>query len=146
MVNAFGEILQRLPDPKFQFVRAVGNKIIDSACDSYSGKVLKYLNKQGPIYIRPISEIKNLTNIDDLSDECSSGNEETIKMDSDDDVLLVSAFDLPKASSSTKITISDETLPQDNGIWTTRSINEQSFSKQSKAASTSKIPSHISEC
>ena len=92
MASAFGEKLQSLPDPKFHFVRAVGNKIIDPACYSYSEKVLKYLNKQGPIYIRAVSEIENLTNIDDLSDECSTENEETLKIDSDDHVLLVSAF------------------------------------------------------
>ena len=102
MVNAFGEKLNGLPDPKFHFVRAVGNKIIDPACDSYSGKVLKYLNKQGPIYIRAVSEIKNVTNIDDLSDESSTENEETLKMDSDDDVLLISAFDFPMHSGTNR--------------------------------------------
>ena len=77
-------------------------KIIDPACDSYSGKVLKYLKKQGPIYIREVSEIKNLTNRDDLSDESSNENEDTLKMDSDDDVPLVSAFDFPMHSSTTR--------------------------------------------
>ena len=80
MPSAFGEKLQGLPDPKFDIVRAVGNKIIDPACDSYNGKVLKYLNKQGPIYIGEVSEIKNLTNIDDLSDGSSTENKETLKL------------------------------------------------------------------
>ena len=92
MPNAFGEKLQGLPDPKFDFVGAVGNKIIDLACDSYSGKVLKYLNKQGPIYIGEVSEIKNLTNIDDLSDESSTENKETLKIDCHDNVLLICMY------------------------------------------------------
>ena len=52
MIEAFGDKLRDLPEPKFKFVRAVGNKLIDPSCATYSGKVLKYLNKQGPIYVR----------------------------------------------------------------------------------------------
>ena len=44
-------------EPKFKFVRAVGNKIIDPSCQTYSGKVLKYLNKQGQIYVQAVSAI-----------------------------------------------------------------------------------------
>ena len=41
IIDAFGEKLKDLPEPKFKFVRAVGNKIIDPSCQTYSGKVLK---------------------------------------------------------------------------------------------------------
>ena len=57
IIDAFGEKLKDLPEPKFKFVRAVGNKIIDPSCQTYSGKVLKYLNKQGQIYVRAVSAI-----------------------------------------------------------------------------------------
>ena len=74
--------------------------MIDPACESYNGKVLKYLNKQGPIYIRAVSAIRSMEIWQpDMSDDDSSvRGEDDIKegkfaMVSDDDVLLVSAFD-----------------------------------------------------
>ena len=57
MMNAFGEKLRNLPEPKFKFVRAVENKIVDPSCETYTGKVLKYLNKQRPIYACAVSAI-----------------------------------------------------------------------------------------
>ena len=51
MIEAFCDKLRDLLEPKFKFVRTVGNKLIDPSCATYSGKVLKYLNKQGPIYV-----------------------------------------------------------------------------------------------
>ena len=39
MNNAFEEKLRDVRVPKFTFVRAVGNKVIDPACESYNGNV-----------------------------------------------------------------------------------------------------------
>lgn len=90
IIDAFGEKLKDLPEPKFKFVRAVGNKIIDPSCQTYSGKVLIYLNKQGPIYVRAVSAISE----QDLSDE------ENFYMDSDEEILVISAFEQKGISSN----------------------------------------------
>ena len=90
IIDAFGEKLKDLPEPKFKLVRAVGNKIIDPFCQTYSGKVLKYLNKQGPIYVCAVSAISE----QDLSDE------ENFYMDSDEDILMISAFEQKGISSN----------------------------------------------
>jgi hypothetical protein len=55
----FEKKISGFSEPKFHFVRAVGNKIIDPGCQSYDGKVIKYLSKQGPIYIRATQKISS---------------------------------------------------------------------------------------
>lgn len=72
MITAFNENFKDLPEPKFKFMRAVGNKIIDPACENYNGKVLKYLNKQGPVYIRAVSAISLKLSQQDASDDSSN--------------------------------------------------------------------------
>ena len=75
--NIFEEKIVSLPEPKFHFVRAVGNKIIDPGCRSYDGKVIKYLSKQGPIYVRATKDIPSGLHIqhdqnEHISDENNS--------------------------------------------------------------------------
>lgn len=57
----FATIFQRklnsLPEPKFDFVRAIGNKIIPVPVGPFTGKLLKYIAKQGAIYIRAKSDV-----------------------------------------------------------------------------------------
>ena len=72
---AFAEKLTDLPEPKFHFVRAVGNTIIDSNCETYNGKVIKYLNKQGPVYIRSVDKIGSFRLCDDPSSDSSDNCE-----------------------------------------------------------------------
>ena len=75
----FAEKIAGLSEPKFNFVRAVGNKIIDPGCQSYDGKVVKYLSKQGPIYIRATKHIPSGLKIihgnDRTSDESNSDDD-----------------------------------------------------------------------
>ena len=116
----FNKILEKkiadFPEPKFNFVRAIGNKIIDPGCQSYDGKVIKYLSKQGPIYIRATQKIssailcENKCMFGENSSEDSSEEESTAgpsraygethmedegihnNEDVNDDVLFVPAF------------------------------------------------------
>ena len=128
MVDAFGEKLKDLPEPKFKFVRAVGNKIIDPSCETYTGKVLKYLNKQVPIYARAVSAISE----QDLSDE----EKETMSMDSDDDILFISAFE-QRGDSSTKST--DKMQGVNEGASTSKNTE-----REQRESSTTRQHRHIS--
>ncbi len=61
--QTFNKIFEKkvvgLSETKFNFVRAVGNKIIGPGCQSYDGKVIKCLLKQAPIYIRATQKIES---------------------------------------------------------------------------------------
>ena len=55
----FQSRLDGLPEPKFDFVRTIGNKIIPvSSAGPFNGKLLKYLARQGPIYIRARADVE----------------------------------------------------------------------------------------
>ena len=133
IIDAFGEKLKDLPEPKFKFVRAVGNKIIDPSCQTYSGKVLKYLNKQGPIYVRAVSAISE----QDLSDE------ENFYVDSDEDILMISAFE-QKGISSNK---SDDEMQVNQGASTSQNTEgeegKHSTARQHRQFSDSDSPCPI---
>lgn len=98
------KIITSIPEAKYRFVRAVGNKIIDPDCQCYDGKVTKHLSKQGPVYISTVQditsdvelwqELKAESDESDNSDNCEVPvpKAEKLKNDSDDDILLVSAF------------------------------------------------------
>lgn len=115
--KAFASKLDNLAEPKFNFVRAVGNKIIDPGCQSYSGKIIKHLTRQGPLYIRAVTDIDKLwntcddavSNSDDSDggrsnrsafDEGEPSKEVKERLDDDDDVLFISAFGPDDASTS----------------------------------------------
>jgi hypothetical protein len=88
----FGKKVVGLSDPKFNFVRAVGNKIIDPGCQSYDGKVIKYLSKQGPIYIRATQKIESGLQLTRENEQTSEEN----NSDNDD------GEDQPAAPSQTE--------------------------------------------
>jgi hypothetical protein len=55
----FQSRLDGLPEPKFDFVRVIGNKIIPvSSAGPFNGKLLKYLARQGPIYIQAQADVE----------------------------------------------------------------------------------------
>jgi hypothetical protein len=133
--NIYEKKIAGLSEPKFNFVRAVGNKIIDPGCKSYDGKVIKYLSKQGLIYIRATQNISSglqiLNENEHTSDESNSddnGEEQSVAgpsprphdeahtegdgieeadENSDDDVLFVSAF----GSNDDAPVLMNETFP-----------------------------------
>ena len=53
----FKEKIEFFPEPKYEFARAIGNKIIHVKSDPFNGKLCKYLAKQGPVYIRSCAAI-----------------------------------------------------------------------------------------
>ena len=55
--NCFSDKIKYLTEPKYEFVRAIGNKIIRVNSGPFSGKMCKYLAKQGAVYIRSCMEI-----------------------------------------------------------------------------------------
>ena len=144
MNNAFEEKLRDVRVPKFTFVRAVGNKVIDPACESYNGNVKKYLNKQGPIYIRALSAIRSMEIWKpDMSDDDSSVpdeddiKEENFGMVSDDDVLLVSAFDQEmKKSKPRTVTYSnsDEVQEVEQGEASSTESRTQAGNQECRAS------------
>ncbi|XP_028400112.1 uncharacterized protein LOC114523408 [Dendronephthya gigantea] len=125
MITAFGEKLKGLPDPKFKFVRAVGNKIVDPSCETYTGKVLKYLNKQGPIYVRAVSAIfqEDLSNPWSDDDSSIADQVEDLPLESsDDEVLLVHAFQQSKKDNTkAKVHDSDQGEASTSGVTAKKS-------------------------
>ena len=53
----FERKLRCCSEPKFYFVRAVGNKIVELNSGPFTGKVAKQVSKQGPLYIRVTTEV-----------------------------------------------------------------------------------------
>ena len=101
--DVFCEKFLHIPEPKFEFVRSVGKKI--PGCQSYNGKVVKHLSRQGPLYVRSTQDIatgmdifkphpkdESDTVLDDNEEENDEENDEEMKMDSDDDILMTSPF------------------------------------------------------
>ena len=85
--------------------------MINPSCQTYSGKVLKYLNKQGPIYVRAVSAISE----QDISDE------ENFNIDSDEDILMISTFE-QKGISSNK---SDDEMQVNRGASTSQNTERE---------------------
>lgn len=102
----FNRIFQRklnsLPDPKFSFVRAIGNKIIPVSTGPFTGKLLKYLAKQGAIYIRANTDVdKNWRSwfkevVENAQIKLSSDDSEN------DDELPCCPFDIASHGSTAK--------------------------------------------
>ena len=46
-----------MPEPRYNFVRAIGNKIVKVNNGPFTGKLLKHISKQGPVYIRSIIDV-----------------------------------------------------------------------------------------
>ena len=44
-------------EPKFYFVKTIGNKIVELNSGPFTGKVVKHVSKQGPLYIRATAEV-----------------------------------------------------------------------------------------
>jgi hypothetical protein len=57
VANIFKEKLELIPEPSYNFVRAIGNKIIRVNNGPYTGKLLKHISKQGPVYIRSVIDV-----------------------------------------------------------------------------------------
>ena len=55
--DCFQDKIKYLTEPKYDFVRAIGNKIIAVNSGPFNGKMCKYLAKQGAVYIRSCMEI-----------------------------------------------------------------------------------------
>ncbi|XP_031559879.1 uncharacterized protein LOC116296066 [Actinia tenebrosa] len=53
----FESALLSIQEPRYEFVRAIGNKIISVPNGPFTGKLVKYLSKQGPVYIRAKKDI-----------------------------------------------------------------------------------------
>ncbi|KAK3741594.1 hypothetical protein QZH41_012538, partial [Actinostola sp. cb2023] len=112
--NAFKQKLEYLTEPKYSYARAIGSKIIKVNNGPFTGKLLKYISKQGPIYIRaemdiPDEHLKRW--IDEKEDEDSS----------DDGSLMKATFHVDGAESKTSkaktevVEVNDETLPGTDG-------------------------------
>ena len=147
MTTAFGEKLKGLPDPKFKFVRAVGNKILDPSCETYTGKVLKYLNKQGPIYVRAVSAIFQEDLSDPWSDDGSSIADQVEDFpleSSDDEVLLAPVFQQSKKNDPE---VGDKVHNGDQGEASTSAImtkkSKQVHVENSTRSLVSDIQHHI---
>lgn len=77
------------PLPKFTFVRAIGNKIIEVKNGPFTGKFLKHISKQGPVYIR-----SNTNLCEDITKQVQnkkSDNEESVSGE-DQSLVLQSAY------------------------------------------------------
>ena len=78
--NCFSDKIKYLTEPKYEFVRAIGNKIIRVNSGPFSGKMCKYLAKRGAVYIRSCMEIydKDLSkwySMDKVEENASSEDE-----------------------------------------------------------------------
>ena len=87
VTNIFKEKLELVREPRYNFVRAISNKIVKVNNGPFTGKLLKHISKQGPVYIRSIIDVpgEDLEGWlgEKLADELST---------SDDESLLKSAF------------------------------------------------------
>ena len=145
----FHDKLLNIPEPKFSFVRAVGNKIINPGCESYNGKVVKHLSRQGPLYVRStqdtavgldILKAQSADKSEDWDTDQEEKEEEILKLDSDDDTLLVSPFDVGASSNyqpSTSFTVAHSPVHGTN-------VNTSSPSYLPATRDTS--PSNIESC
>ncbi len=82
--NSFKDKIKYLTEPKYDFVRAIGNKIISVNSGPFNGKMCKYLAKQGAVYIRSCMEIydKDLHkwySMDKVEEENGSGEDELLR-------------------------------------------------------------------
>ena len=126
VTNIFKEKLELVPEPRYNFVRAIGNKIIKVNNGPFTGKLLKHISKLGPIYIRSIIDVpgEDLEGwlgeklVDELSDDESllksalatnEGKRDAKKVTlqvpvevSDDDVELVDNSNILKSTKSSK--------------------------------------------
>ena len=85
--NIFEQKLELIPEPRYHFVRAICNKIIKVNNGPYTGKLLKHISKQGPVYIRSIVDVPG----EDLEGWLGEKLEDEV---SDDESLLRPAFDI----------------------------------------------------
>ena len=91
------------PEPKFDFVHAIGNKIIPvNSSGPFTEKLLKYLARQGPIYIRARANVER--NLRRWFKELTEDNQVKVSSDESDDNELPCAFDrIPSSSTSNTI-------------------------------------------
>ena len=130
----FKDTLEFLPEPKYSFVRAIGCKIIELNSGPYTGKLIKYISKQGPVYIRSDIDVPG----EDLKrwlDEKQEGES------SDDDSLMKSAFEMNngrKAAKSTTVPVKVELSDNDDEPAVARStsaaVNSTSVSFNTKTS------------
>ena len=86
----FQQKLNGRPEPKFDFVRAIGNIIIPvNSSGPFTGKLLKYLARQGPIYIRARTDVDR--NLRRWFNELTEENQ--LNVSSDEEELPCGLFD-----------------------------------------------------
>ena len=109
--NCFSDKIKYLKEPKYEFVRAIGNKIIRVNSGPFSGKMCKYLAKQGAVYIRSCMEIYDK----DLSKWYSMDKAE--ENASSEDELLQDRFSTSSTLCASnprkvlKVDLSEDTVP-----------------------------------
>ena len=104
------------PEPKFDFIRAIGNKIIPvNSSGPFTGKLLKYLARRGPIYIRArANEERNLRR---WFKELTEDNQVKVSSGESDDNELPCAFDrIPSSSTSNASIVCKSQLIAGNNI------------------------------
>ena len=134
IANIFKDTLEFLPEPKYSFVRAIDCKIIKLNSAPYTWKLIKYISKQGPVYIRSDIDVPG----EDLKrwlDEKQEGES------SDDDSLMKSTFEMNngrKAAKSTTVPVKVELSDNDDEPAVARStsaaVNSTSVSFNTKTS------------
>ena len=134
IANILKDTFEFLPEPKYSFVRSIGCKIIKLNSAPYTWKLIKYISKQGPVYIRSDIDVPG----EDLKrwlDEKQEGES------SDDDSLMKSAFEMNngrKAAKSTTVPVKVELSDNDDEPAVARStsaaVNSTSVSFNTKTS------------
>ena len=102
-----------MTEPKYDFVRTIGNKIIGVNSGPFNGKMCKYLAKQGAVYIRSCMEIYDK----DLNKWYTLDKVEEANMSSSEDELLQDPFSTYSSLCSSKpgkvlkVDLSQDTAP-----------------------------------
>ena len=122
--SIFQRKLDGLPEPKFDFVRAIGNKIIPvNSSGPFTGKLLKYLARQGPIYIRARAEVER--NLRKWFKELNEENQVKVSSDESDDDELPCAFDNSTSSSNAAVVCESQSIVgNDSPIGSTSGSSE----------------------
>ena len=109
VTNIFKEKLELVPEPRYIFVRAIGNRIVKVNNGPFTGKLLKHISKQGPVYSRSIIDVPG----EDV--EGWLGERLADELISDDESLLKSARatnegkrDAKKVTMQVPVEVSDD--------------------------------------
>ena len=133
IANILKDTFEFLPEPKYSFVRSIGCKIIKLNSAPYTWKLIKYISKQGPVYIR--------SDIDVPGGVLKIWLDEKQEGESSDDDSMKSAFEMNngrKASKSTIVPVKVELSDNDNEPAVARStsaaVNSTSVSFNTKTS------------